>query len=617
MIPSPSKITMLAAFLLMSQVSSHAGCFSECCSQHRVEATDALIEGRVTAMSSFFCPDTNIVHTKATIQVVNKFSESKAVPAEVILTYPGGHLEGLTSYDTRSLDLQVDQQYFIYLSKGEDGTWSAYQAHAERCEADSATAQRAFFTELAAGGSPEPVEVVHEVAASGATSSRTSTYGFFEFDGVPGRLIQSDTAQPIQVHVDSQFLPPGISQAEALNAVGNALDAWAAASSLTFMISSNANFGMRASSMAGGDRTIHIQLHDTYDPIVSDSTLGISGGFISSSSGGTIDGLVFRRAFDRHVVMNHGASGNATLSSFEEVLTHEIGHAIGLTHSSENLSEPANDLLEAIMFQQLHGDGRGASLGSYDICQMEKGYPVNSPPVGSDRYVRIITRGSSEALPKANIFNLDGFDANGDDLTYNLVSQTSNNGVFTFNSATGEVSYKSSKAHSDGSTQPGYVYDSLKYAISDGVHTSPEFTVFVVEFVKDTNASTELPESWLTSSFGSAYTSDTSNPIFLENGDFDGDGVSNLQEFVRATDPNDSSDGALKINYNHTAGTLTVGSILYRDAVFIDSSLDLINWNQITRLYQSDTPAGGEATETIYLPSSSSEKRFYRSRHTR
>lgn len=136
-------------------------------------------------------------------------------------------------------------------------------------------------------------------------------------------------------------------------------------------------------------------MHDLHGSISGSSTLGVGGnGFsIADGMGGNVNGNEFFPIRSGHLVMKHTNDLLQTLSTFEEVLCHEIGHVLSMEHSSENPSEPNPTLKEAIMYFQAHDDGRGATLGSYDPPVVQQAYPTNNtPPWSYDRFMDIVTQ---------------------------------------------------------------------------------------------------------------------------------------------------------------------------------------------------------------------------------
>lgn len=89
-------------------------------------------------------------------------------------------------------------------------------------------------------------------------------------------------------------------------------------------------------------------------------------------------GCFFNRSIDRQ-------------QAIEELLAHELGHTLGIDHSSEIQGEPSNALREALMFFLIRDDGRGARLNEDDVAAARRLYgtrgggPTNPGPAAPSR----------------------------------------------------------------------------------------------------------------------------------------------------------------------------------------------------------------------------------------
>ena len=367
--------------------------------------------------------------------------------------------------------------------------------------------------------------------------------------GFPSRWTEADRGEPVKYLVDTEAMPAGITTNEALIAVSNAFQAWADVSSLSFEFEGIQYFGTDAISAANvEDYRIRIQTHDLYN--------GITGGVpgrggrmqrwnLSYFPNGGFGGWVGTNGFDLatagYVMLDHTASVLEDPITLEEVICHEIGHVLGLGHSSEDPGETNSALKEAMMYYQIHGDDRGAQLADWDITTVRFPQPTNNVPPFT--YPRMIDAVTSEPqwtnIPLVNRVELRSYDLDGDTRWPALSHSTTNNGTWTIDGKdllyTPEALFPDSDRIDPATNQ---AYDMTYVRITDGVNTSPPVQVKVLSFSTDMDGFPDcdgLPDTWADSHNVSGSTNDP-----------DGDGHSNIQEWINGTDPT-NGNSALKI----------------------------------------------------------------------
>lgn len=134
------------------------------------------------------------------------------------------------------------------------------------------------------------------------------------------------------------------------------------------------------------------------DTAACKGTLAIGVPKAYSCSPVTFNGQRFLRIQEADIVVNNGLdcfftkSGNASKMA-EELFAHELGHTLGLGHSSMNEFEPSPLLRDAQMFHLLHDDGRGGRLRAEDVAALHYLYrrgsgncPANALCLLNDRF---------------------------------------------------------------------------------------------------------------------------------------------------------------------------------------------------------------------------------------
>ncbi len=515
-----------------------------------VRASEVVVRGTVVAMSCF--KETNgLIYTRTSLRVDEPLKGK--FPSSVLLVHRGGQVEGEEEFSGFSPRFRAGEEYLVFAVRDGDGKLQCTQG-----------SPSAVLLRRTAGGkefAPASDHLLKEVQVltqdgiipGGDVTDQVGAAGGARASAVSGmlgdrasRFLQPDRGEPIPYLIDADHLPAGISLAQATNAVQQALNAWVAVTSLRFRFDGFQSFGLAAPNVTNADESLRIQLHDNYHFITESTVLGNGGRFSQFNPiegagwdlGGNVAGNEFRKTSRGYVVLAATNVAMQSLSTFTEVLCHEIGHALNLAHSSEDPGEPNTVLKQAMMYFLSHGNGRGAVLGAYDPPIIQQIYPANTPPFSYARVMDITTApGLPPAVPGINEIELRGYDLQSSNLVCAITNLSSGSGAFSLSgnllrfTPAGFLSGPRIDPASSSS------YDGLTVRFSDGTNASPYVRVRVISLNPDQRptVSDGIPNDWMITYFGDS--NPAAGPKRGADDDYDSDGLSNRQEYLAGTNP--------------------------------------------------------------------------------
>jgi hypothetical protein len=189
------------------------------------------------------------------------------------------------------------------------------------------------------------------------------------------RWFEPDDGLPVKMRVNAQGEPaaPGYG----FEQIAVALKAWSGVDGSSFHYQDD---GFTDADGFQEDGVSAISFGDPLgqmDPPVDCAGLLAIAGFMQDvTETRIVNGQSFFRIVEGDVVFNTGWKGCGFLEDFNnlaEVAAHELGHVLGLAHSTDP---------EAIMYPYAHLDHRGGSLGKDDIDGLVFLYPATVAPPG-------------------------------------------------------------------------------------------------------------------------------------------------------------------------------------------------------------------------------------------
>ena len=241
---------------------------------------------------------------------------------------------------------------------------------AQSRQLDDRRPARAFRGHLRDVVRSQPVRVMHHALAKAPAAAdilTPETAGFKLFNDV--RWFEPDQGLPVLFKIDTAG-DPKIGPNGSRNAALAALAAWTNVETAAIVLQDGGGISGAPSGGCDGKNTIVFNdpSGNVLDPSGCSGVLAVGGYCANGAVTKTVNGVDFHQIVEGDITVNNGWSACTTwnVTNMSEVLTHELGHTIGLAHSTDPT---------ATMYAYAHFDGRGASLMPDDIAGVTFIYP--------------------------------------------------------------------------------------------------------------------------------------------------------------------------------------------------------------------------------------------------
>lgn len=334
-----------------------------------------IVQGRVQSVTPRWDPATGALYTYAAIDVAETLKGAAPAEGRIVVKMLGGRLPDIELRVGGQAELAVGEDVLLFLeTRPRDGTlypvgfWQGVwrmqdAARAERRIPGTQSAQQLGLDDVRGRFDASP-PITSYVAIPSELTSAFADYSYLpSSEGGPGRWHEADSNTPVVIDYEP-FPIFNVAQLDAAITLWNA-------SGMNLQLQRGATRGARCAATFEGDGRISVTFNDPCGEVAaSGSVLGIGGAYMTPIEK-TIGGNTYTKIIQGAVVLPVNSSPIlGQRGCFQDALTHNIGHAIGLAHSTDP---------SAIMWPDASCGSTASTLGSDDTAAVGNLYPSSRP----------------------------------------------------------------------------------------------------------------------------------------------------------------------------------------------------------------------------------------------
>jgi len=348
-----------------------------------------VVRGRVAAAESRWDAST-VLYTYVTVDVTRVVLGS-GIPSRIVLKQLGGEAGGIGLWVAGQATFAANEDVLLELvARPLDGSLAtAGLGHGKwRVETDltgletatqrgddGATIRRpAADVELALASGRQPLRVFAATPAEYTAPLRADApaFAYLPTDGHPARWHEVDSSTPL--FVDRAPFPGTWSHASNSH-VTDAVGLWdGSGMDLDLRVGASDLSASACPASFTGNGRIALAFNDPCGNSVNDWVIG--GGYYTTGDLRTVNGVEFQKFIQGFVVLNDSGPQTASAGCFRDAITHGLGHALGLGHTTS-----ADAIMQAAPPAGCTTAARG--LGADDVAGITtiyEGIPANASP---------------------------------------------------------------------------------------------------------------------------------------------------------------------------------------------------------------------------------------------